>query len=87
MKANDQGLQTDVIMLAYSKAVDTVPHKELLHKLKHYGINGTVHNWFTYLLCKRYTRVVVEGEHSNSVNVESGVPREQNLDRFYSCVI
>ena len=57
-------------------AFDKVPHKELLHKLKHYGINGTVHNWLTSFLTKRYMRVVVEGEHSKSVNVESGVPQE-----------
>ena len=75
LKANDQGLQTDVIILDFSKTFDTVPHKELLHKLKHYGINGTVHNWLTSLLTKRYMRVVVEGEHSKSVYVESGVPQ------------
>ena len=75
LKANDQGLQTDVIILDFSKAFDTVPHAELLHKLKHYGINGTVLEWLKSFLTKRYMRVVVEGEHSKSVYVESGVPQ------------
>lgn len=43
LKANDQGLQTDVVILDFSKAFDTVPHNELLHKLNNYGINGLVH--------------------------------------------
>ena len=75
LKANDQGLQTDVIILDFSKAFDTVPHAELLHKLKHYVINSTVLEWLKSFLTKRYMRVVVEGEHSKSVYVESGVPQ------------
>ena len=57
----------------FSKAFATVSHKEILHKLKHYGINGTVHNWLASFLTKRYMRVVVKGEHSKSVYVESEV--------------
>ena len=56
-----------------------MPYKELLHKLKHYGVNGTVHNWLTSFLTKRYMRVVVEGERSKFVYVESGVPQETVL--------
>ena len=74
LKANDQGLQAYVIILGFSKAFDTVPHKEPLHKLKHYGVNGSVHNWLTSFLTKQYMRVVVEGEHSKSVYIESGEP-------------
>ena len=64
LKANGQGLQTDVIILDFSKTLDTVPHKELLHKLKHNGINGTV----TSFLTKRYMRVVVE---MNTLNLST----------------
>jgi hypothetical protein len=33
MKAYDAGLQTDVAILDFSKAFDTVPHKKLLLKM------------------------------------------------------
>ena len=38
LKSNEQGLQTDVIIMDFSKAFDSVPDKELLHKLKHYRV-------------------------------------------------
>ena len=54
---------------------DTVSHKELKHKLKQYGVNGTEHNWLTSFLTKRNMHVVVEGEHYKSIYVESGEPQ------------
>ena len=33
-------IQTDLIVLDFSKAFDVVPHQRLLHKLDHYGIRG-----------------------------------------------
>ena len=75
LKQINQGLQTDVRILDFSKAFDTVPYAELLHKLNHYGINGTVLEWLKSFLTTRNMRVVVEGEHAISVYVESGVPQ------------
>ena len=36
----DHGKQSDLILLDFAKAFDTVPHQRLLPKLHHYGIQG-----------------------------------------------
>ena len=41
-------IQTDFIVLDFSKAFDVVPHQRLLHKLDHYGIRGL----FGYCSCR-----------------------------------
>ena len=69
------GLQTDVIIMDFSKAFDKVHHDLLMHKLYHYGIQGKVHTWITNFLHGRSQRVLVEGEQSNDVEVSSGVPQ------------
>ena len=38
----DHGKQSDIILLDFAKAFDTVPHQRLLLKLRHYGIQGTI---------------------------------------------
>ena len=75
LKSNDEGTQTDVVILDFSKAFDTVPHNKLLHKLKHYGITGPVHRWIEKFLTERTMRVVLEGETSEETTVMSGVPQ------------
>ena len=75
LKSFDQGKQVDVAILDFSKAFDTVPHRKLLYKLSNYGVNGTTHAWLTNFLTNRSMRVVVEGESSEEVRVESGVPQ------------
>jgi hypothetical protein len=75
LKSNNKGAQTDVIILDFSKAFDTVPHAKLLQKLQHYGIRGPVLSWIQTFLTKRTMRVVLEGETSEEADVESGVPQ------------
>ena len=75
MKAYDKKEQTDLVILDFSKAFDTVPHRKLLHKLDHYGINGKVNTWIKGFLMERQQQVIVEGEFSDSCSVDSGVPQ------------
>ena len=75
LQANDARVQVDIAILDFSKAFDTVPHGKLLHKLDAYGIRGSLHKWLSSFLQDRQMRVVVEGEHSESAPVESGVPQ------------
>ena len=71
----EKGLQTDIIILDFSKAFDMVPHKLLLHKLEKYGICGQLLQWLEHFLTKRKMRVVVDGEASQDADVLSGVPQ------------
>jgi hypothetical protein len=75
MKNRDNKIQTDVAILDFSKAFDTVPHDKLLHKLKHYGITGEILEWISVFLKTREQRVVVDGKGSSWVHVDSGVPQ------------
>ena len=41
----DNNIQTDLAILDFSKAFDTVPHDRLLHKLEAYGVRGHLIKW------------------------------------------
>ena len=64
-----------MIILACSKAFDTVPHNRLLNKLDRYGIRNKTHTWISNFLKYRKQRVVIGGEHSTWTHVMSGVPQ------------
>lgn len=73
--ALDRGVQTDMVILDFSKAFDRVPHQRLLRKLNHYGIRGNTHRWISAFLTNRTQQVVVEGATSEKAAVISGVPQ------------
>ena len=73
--AYDSSIQTDVGVLDFSRAFDTVPHERLIGKLAHYGIQGQANNWIRAFLTDRRMQVVVDGETSASAPVLSGVPQ------------
>ena len=84
-KSFDEKKQTDLIILDFSKAFDTVPHLRLLQKLEHYGVRNISNNetdseqniltWFGNWLCGRTQQVILDGETSDSGAVISGVPQ------------
>ena len=61
----DQRKQVDLVILDFSKAFDTAPHRKLLHKLNNYGIQGNILPRISCFLTDRHQRVVVEGEMSS----------------------
>ena len=67
--------QVDVILLDLSKAFDNVPHIRLCHKLSYYGIVGYTLEWIENFLSGRPQQVILNGEHSESCPVLSGVPQ------------
>ena len=72
----DSGKQTDCLIMDFSKAFDKVCHSLLIHKLHHYGIRDKTNRWIQIFLRDRNQSVVVEGETSNYIPVESGVHQE-----------
>ena len=68
-----QQKQVDAFISDFSKAFDRVPHQRLLHKLRHYGIQGSLLSWIQVILAKKTQRVALEGVLSNQCFVTSGV--------------
>ena len=66
---------TDLLILDFSKAFDTVPHRHLFSKLNHYGIVGKTNKWIESWLCHRNQKVVLDGSSSPDSPVQSGVPQ------------
>lgn len=63
------------LLLDFSKAFDSVPHERLLTKLDYYGIRGKTHSWIRAFLTNRTQIVSVNGLHSVSKPISSGVPQ------------
>jgi hypothetical protein len=74
-KNMSSGKQIDAILLDFSKAFDKVPYRRLLKKLDHYGIRGTTLKWIQDFLIRRTQQVLLDGTHSSTCDVDSGVPQ------------
>ena len=74
-KNSDDNIQTDVIVMDFAKAIDKVPHKRLLYKLKYYGIETNTLNLIADFLTSHTQTVILDGEQSENIHVTSGVPQ------------
>ena len=63
------------IFIDFSKAFDTVPHNILINKLNHYGIRGSILQWFSNYLSDRTQTTIFENRTSKPKNVTMGVPQ------------
>ena len=59
----------------FSKAFDKVWHKGLIHKIKSYGVDSNLLNWFSSYLQDRQQRVVINNSSSSLCNVSAGAPQ------------
>ena len=75
LKTLDKNVQTDAILLDFSKAFDRVAHKHLLKKLEAIGVIGTTLGWISSFLTDREQTVVLEGMSSDAKPVTPGVPQ------------
>ena len=73
--AIDNRQQTDIFILDFEKAFDTVPHELLKAKLHKYGVNKNTLNWIDSFLSSRQQCVIVNGTSSSTEPVLSGVPQ------------
>ena len=71
----DEGKEIRFLFMDVSKAFDRVWHAGLLHKLEDAGIEGPLLSWMKSYLTGRSQRVVIHGEHSESVEITAGVPQ------------
>jgi len=69
------GVQTDVCVLDFSKAIDKVGHRWLVEKLRRYSTDGDTNTLIQNFLSNRTQSVLVEGVSSGEVPVVSGVPQ------------
>ena len=71
----NDGLITGMCALDVSKCFDTVSHDILLGKLKYYGFNNNVVEWFKSYLYHRGHKVFCNNKYSDIKYVNIGVPQ------------
>ena len=80
LKSFDKKMQTDVAILDFSKAFDTVPHDKLLYKMNRYDVHGNTLKWLSSFLKDRTMNVVVVvGKESKVLKLNREYPRAQSL--------
>jgi hypothetical protein len=74
-KALESGKEICLVFLDVSKAFDRVWHSGLLNKLRCMGIEGRLFDWLCDYLSDRKIRVVINGQKSDWLKPNAGVPQ------------
>ena len=69
----EMGNQEGTSVIDFEKALHKVSHTLLVHKLRRYGFGGRPNAWIDSFLENRQQAVVIRGERSNIMPVDSGV--------------
>ena len=85
MQVVDSKEQTDLIILDFSIAFDTVTQMKLLFKHNKCGINGSTSKLIQSFLMPGKQQVNFEGESSKQCSIESGVSICANLRSLLFC--
>ena len=83
MCAVDQKKAVVLVLLDLSAAFDTIDHSILQNRLhKRYGITGTALSWFETYLTDRCQIIQLNGESSDEMRLQFGVPQGSVLGLF-----
>ena len=83
VRCQERKSQLDVVYVDIRKAFDSVPHGELLYKLRKFGIVGNLWYLFRDYLTCRVQCVAIENELSHLAPVASGVPQGSILGPLF----
>ena len=75
-----------IVFLDIKKAFDTVSHKILIEKLKHYGIDGLALDWFKSFLSDRMQQTKIGSKLSQLHRILCGVPQGSILGPVLFCI-
>ena len=83
----DNGKVTALTLLDLSAAFDTIDHSTLLERMYvHFGISGTVFQWFKSYISDRQQRVHIDGSLSCPQDLNFGVAQWSVLGPFLFCL-
>ena len=75
-RALDSNLVVGVLFIDFQKALESISHRILIHKIEHnYGIQGNLLDWVGDYLSERNKYTVVNGELLDQAYVTSPVPQ------------
>ena len=87
VEAYQEDKVTAVVLLDMSAAFDLVDKSILIEKLKLYGLDGKSSSWMESYMSERSQRVYIDGDLSEAMTVEVGVPQGSILGPILYCLM